>query len=225
MTIDFFPRMRYNKYIKRKEDDYMVVDIEKIMGAVADLEARFDGDDVNDIARQNGWRYAKGATKYCFLIPKADYVIKFCKPSRKSNSRQLDECELEASAYESAKQYRVEKVLLETRFIGENAQGIKFFAQPKIEVTHCEMPYKLAHEFRKKTQKISGGLVFKVNDSMYCGTSDLWIKMLILLYGKKFARSFEEWTKENRVNDLHDANIGYYKNKPVLLDYSGFGNW
>lgn len=224
--IDFYPEMRYNKYIKREEDDYMIIDTQMIMGIISELDADFDNNDVVDLARENGWRYARGATKSCFILPHADYVIKFCKPSRKrSNSREMDECELEACAYKSAKEYRVEKVLLETRFIGENEYGVKFFAQPKIETTQCDIPFKLDSEFRRKTNKISSKLVYKVTNSMYCSTSDLWIKMLILLYGKKFARSFEEWTKANRVNDLHEANIGYYKNKPVLLDYSGFRTW
>lgn len=204
----------------------MVVDVEKIMGAVADLDAHFDRDDLREIAQDNNWKVASGATKYCFILPHDDYVVKFCKPARKRNSLGMDECELEARAYESAKKFRVEKALLETRFIGENEHGLKFFVQPRVEMAHCEVSHKLLREFKKKTQTVNDKLIYKVSSSMYYdNTNTLWLKMLVLLYGKKFARSFEEWTKENRVNDLHDANIGYYKNKPVLLDYSGFGSW
>ena len=29
--------------------------------------------------------------------------------------------------------------------------------------------------------------------------------------------------KENRINDIHCANMGFKNNKPIIIDFSGFG--
>ena len=46
--------------------------------------------DFADFASQHGWEAACGATKFCYIIPNADFVIKFCSCNRRHN-----ECEQE----------------------------------------------------------------------------------------------------------------------------------
>lgn len=48
----------------------------------------------------------------------------------------------------------------------------------------------------------------------------LWVGMFISLYGKNFARKFEAWTKGTHLTDFHSGNIGYRKDKPIILDYN-----
>lgn len=177
--------------------------------------------DFEDFASQHGWEAACGATKFCYIIPNADFVIKFCNCNRRHN-----ECEQEAKAYLSGKKYGIERVLLETRFVYENPSGVRFFMQPKITESHNRVSRRTRQKMVKITKTVTPKICHKVNNSMYY--SDInrnWMSMVISLYGKKFCRSFEKWSKENRVNDLHNANIGYIKGKPVLLDYSGYCNF
>lgn len=51
---------------------------------------------------------------------------------------------------------------------------------------------------------------------------DIWAKMVINLYGKKVAKALCEFVQENGINDLHNENIGYKNNRPVILDFSGY---
>lgn len=177
--------------------------------------------DFADFASQHGWEAACGATKFCYIIPNADFVIKFCSCNRRHN-----ECEQEAKAYLSGKKYEIERVLLETRFVYENPSGVRFFMQPKITESHDRVSRRTRQKMVKITKTVTPKVCHKVKNSMYYSDIDRnWMSMVISLYGKKFCRSFEKWSKENRVNDLYNANIGYINGKPVLLDYSGYCNF
>lgn len=54
--------------------------------------------DFGRFAAEHGWKAASGATKFCYIIPDADFVIKFCR-----NNKRHNECEQEARAYQSGK--------------------------------------------------------------------------------------------------------------------------
>ena len=190
----------------------------KVLETMPTADRNFD---FGEFAQKHGWNCASGATKFCYIIPGCDFVIKFC-----SNNRRHNECEQEARAYENAKKYRVERVLLETRFVYENSNGTKFYTQPKITEASCDMSRTTCKKCRKIAKTVPDKMVYKVQSEMYySGVNRLWLATVISLYGKRFARSLEKWTKENRVNDLHDGNLGYVKGKPVLLDYSGYCNF
>ena len=50
----------------------------------------------------------------------------------------------------------------------------------------------------------------------------LWAKMALVIYGKKLCKTLCEFIIENKINDLHESNIGYKNNRPIILDFSGF---
>lgn len=177
--------------------------------------------DFGRFAAEHGWKCASGATKFCYIIPDADFVIKFCR-----NNKRHNECEQEARAYQSGKKYGIERVLLETRFVYESPNGTRFFMQPKISESHDRISRKTRQKAIRINKTVRPKMCEKIRNSMYYDDLDRnWLSMVISLYGKRFCRSLEQWSKENRVNDLHNANIGYVKGKPVILDYSGYCNF
>lgn len=177
--------------------------------------------DFGKFAEEQGWKSASGATKFCYIIPDADFVIKFCR-----NNKRHNECEQEARAYQSGKKYGIERVLLETRFVYESPNGTRFFMQPKISESHDRVSRKTRQKAIRINKTVRPKMCEKICNSMYYDDLDRnWLSMVISLYGKRFCRSLEQWSKENRVNDLHNANIGYINGKPVILDYSGYCNF
>lgn len=177
--------------------------------------------DFGRFATEHGWKSASGATKFCYIIPDADFVIKFCR-----NNKRYNECEQEAKAYQSGKKYGIERVLLETRFVYESPNGTRFFMQPKISESHDRVSRKTRQKAIRINKTVRPKMCEKIRNSMYYDDLDRnWLSMVISLYGKRFCRSLEQWSKENHVNDLHNANIGYVKGKPVILDYSGYHNF
>ena len=98
--------------------------------------------------------------------------------------------------------------------------------QPKISESHNRISRKTRQKAIRINKTVRPKMCEKIRCGMYYdGLDRNWLSMVISLYGKRFCRSLEKWSKENRVNDLHNANIGYVKGKPVILDYSGYCNF
>ena len=51
---------------------------------------------------------------------------------------------------------------------------------------------------------------------------DTWYARVLQLYGKKFLASFEQFSNEVQLNDLHNGNIGWRNGRPIILDYAGY---
>ena len=140
------------------------------------------------------------------------------------NCCKVNYCDIEAHNYEIAKKYRVEKVLLPLEFLTETKVGCLFYVQPMYTCAQCEMKRADALILEKRlgvlvrkpiVDKVRKGCVDR-------GISRTWTARMVQLYGKKFARSFEAWTKECKVNDLHSSNVGWLNGKPIILDYAGY---
>jgi len=163
---------------------------------------------------------ATGAFKECLIFPDMDYVLKvpfaFYKNSREGNA-----CEDEIRTYQSAKEAGVEKVFLETWFIGYLANGRPVYGQAKADYISNSLPESKKKKYERITQTVSENMRSKVIRGMYDhSVNRLWVGMFISLYGKNFARKFETWTKETHLTDFHSGNIGYRKDKPIILDYN-----
>ena len=84
---------------------------------------------------------------------------------------------------------------------------------------------KTTENKRKKYERITRTVTENMRSKVIRGMYDhsvnrLWVEMFISLYGKNFARKFEAWTKETHLTDFHSGNIGYRKDKPIILDYN-----
>ena len=163
---------------------------------------------------------ATGAFKECLIFPDMDFVLKM--PFEFSrNSEMNNACYDEIKTYQSAKEAGVEKVFLETWFIGYLRNGRPVYGQTKADYTSNSLPESKKKKYERITQTVSENMRSKVIRGMYDhSVNRLWVKMFISLYGKNFARKFEAWTKETRLSDFHSGNIGYRKDKPIILDYN-----
>lgn len=163
---------------------------------------------------------ATGAFKECLIFPDMDFVLKipfeFSKNMRKHNA-----CEDEIKTYQLAKETGVEKVFLETWFIGYLANGRPVYGQAKADYTVNSLPASKIKKYERITKTVTENMRSRVTRGMHdhC-VNCLWVDMLIVLYGKKFAMKFEKWTKETRLADLHRSNIGYRNDMPIILDYN-----
>lgn len=162
--------------------------------------------------------YNSGATKYCIIPKDSSFVFKWDRSG-------YDECEREYQNYLASKECGISVLFPKTEIfctIGRNT----LYIQEKVDFSADETPRKIYDKYRNMTKTVKYDLVSKVDDHCYGNTSidGLWLKMLILLYGKKVTKKFENFTNKYKINDLHRANVGYINNRPVVLDFSGFGN-
>jgi hypothetical protein len=44
----------------------------------------------------------------------------------------------------------------------------------------------------------------------------------LTLYGKRAVKEFCEFVIEERINDLHESNVGFLNGKPILIDFCGY---
>lgn len=167
----------------------------------------------------NCWS-ATGAFKECLIFPDMDFVLKLPFDYRR-NSEIDNACYDEIITYQSAKEAGVEKIFLETWFIGYLANGRPVYGQAKADYTVKSLPKSKIKKYERITRTVTENTRSRVVRGMYDHRANcLWIDMLIVLYGKKFAMKFEKWTKETRLADLHRGNIGYRNDMPVILDYN-----
>lgn len=165
----------------------------------------------------------EGETKTVLLHKDWDFVIKI--PNYYEYPKH-NYCQLEVEKYASAKTYRVEKVLLETAFLIELENGISLYVQPKYSGSTVDLNCNSTKlkALRKKLNNLYSENTKKAIHEMYDYNriSKVWFSRVIQLYGKRFARSLEKWTKDNCIGDLHDNNTGWYNKQPIILDYSGY---
>ena len=163
---------------------------------------------------------ATGAFKECLIFPDMDFVLKI--PFEFSKNSEMDNaCHDEIKTYQSAKEAGVEKVFLETWFIGFLENGRPVYCQTKADYTSNSLPENKKKKYERITRTVTENMRGKVTRGMYDhSVNRLWVEMFISLYGKNFARKFEAWTKETHLTDFHSGNIGYRKDKPIVLDYN-----
>jgi hypothetical protein len=52
--------------------------------------------------------------------------------------------------------------------------------------------------------------------------SHVWMASALTLYGKRAVKEFCEFVIEERINDLHESNVGFLNGKPILIDFCGY---
>ena len=165
---------------------------------------------------------SSGETRYAVVFKHDNFVLKiprygYCKE---------DYCQAEIRAYESAKAYRVERILLPIELYHTTSTGIAVYKQPKYSFSTSDGDYNCNYDVYLNRRNIPAHrpIVRKITDECRDGDriSRRWMARVLQLYGKKFCRSFEAWTMENNVNDLHNSNTGWLDNKPIILDYAGY---
>lgn len=194
--------------------------VAKVLEVMGDAPVYFDYFRFEEMGKELKCDVGSGATRRVFIFPKLGVVIKFPCDNH-------DYCAQEVAFYESAKSYGVEKMLLPIEKVGVTKSGIPLYIQPIYRTTVEEMDWRKRDKIWQRTKSTSKISTLKaVSRGCYYSPNREWLARAIQIYGKKFMRSFEQWTRVHRVNDLHTQNIGYIGNyRPVLIDYAGYNNW
>ena len=194
--------------------------IDNIEANCCDKTSHHDSYDfLDDLCEVN----SNGETKTVLLHKNWNFVVKIPNYSAYPSHNY---CELEAKNYLKALSFHVEKALLETAFLCELNNGIQLYVQPRYSLDlsdfYSDRPRRKALE--KKVNNRDKGGTAKALCGMYQAyrIDELWFARLVQLYGKRFARSLEKWTQENAIGDLHNCNVGWLNNRPIILDYSGY---
>lgn len=164
----------------------------------------------------------EGASKLCLVFKEEDFVIKW------SNDDRYDESIKEVELYQKAKEKNLEKFFPKTEIFAE-INGITFILQEKISFSCAVLPGHKSRKYRDMTKTSSDKVVSKMAHEFKAAAprykrnlNTLWAKMALVLYGKKACKALCDFIVENHINDLHEDNIGYKNDRPVILDFAGY---
>ena len=165
-----------------------------------------------------------GASKLCIVPKHADFVIKWS--TTLYTSEDYNEAYNEVLIYKKAVKAGLEMFFPKTEVLCITG-GVIFVIQEKIDFSVRNIPYNKENKYIYRTKTASKIIVNKMDNcfcSVYRGRSlnAIWARMAIVIYGKKKCKTLCKFIIENDINDLHSSNIGYLKDKPVILDFSGY---
>ena len=167
---------------------------------------------------------ADGASKMCIIPREADFVIKWSTGYDCESG--FDEAYDEVVIYQRAIKAGLEMFFPRTEvFCTYN--GINFIIQEKVDFSTCTSPASKENRYTHKTRTVSPTIIEKMDNCFYHmrrgrELNPLWASMAIILYGKRRCKALCRFIIENNINDLHGSNIGYLKDKPIILDFSGY---
>lgn len=185
---------------------------------------------VKDMLIDKGYTFPEyqvcdGASKICIVPKHADFVIKW-STSCLSGEEGYDEAYDEVLIYEKAIREGLEMFFPKTEILC-TIGGINFVVQEKIDFSALNTPRNKDSKYLYKTKTVSPAIIDKIDtcfQSIRRGRSidTTWASMAIVIYGKRKCKALCKFVIENGINDLHLSNIGYLKDKPVILDFSGY---
>lgn len=189
-----------------------------------DISSHSDSWDVSRSIRSCNFenvRVSAGASKICLIFSDVPFVVKW-------STEDYEEAMQEVKAYQDAVEAHLEKFFPKTWFL-TSINGVNFVAQEKIDfcVHDCDRDneqkfYRISKTALDKIVRKISGEFCKASDHNRRHVDPLWIKMAIVLYGKKACKALCEFVIAHQINDLHAANIGYKNGRPIILDFSGY---
>ena len=188
-------------------------------GYLMDEEVCYD--ELGRFCRSYGLELASGETRYCIIGEDWDFVLKI---SRFDNVRD-DYNAIEFANYESACKLGIEKIFLKVWKFGTLDCGLDIYAQVRYSFSHFGIDSNKEKKMWKQTKKIRSCKTFlKSYEHTYdgCRISTNWYARAYQIYGKQFMRKFERFTRQNRIGDLHNSNVGYLGKMPIVLDFAGY---
>lgn len=192
------------------------------------------GYDVDDIIRElalgDEIKTSDGSSKTCMIFIKDNFVIKWANGISYQNE-ESNEALQEVKIYEKAKVAHLEMFFPYTELLGK-INNTYFVLQKKIDYSVSSLEsyhYNKIKKYKDITKTASDKKVGRIRNDTYIPNSrynrtlnSLWVKMALVIYGKKVCKRLCSFIRENQINDLHNGNIGYKNDKPIILDFSGF---
>ena len=179
--------------------------------------------------------YTTGATKGVLIFEQLGFVIKipFCRNSEDCEYNSTygeyeccyftgadtdngwDYCEAEANKYERAEEEGLAQCFAKTKKIGD-IDGYPIYMQELADI-YKSIDYQSSH-----TEEDSRQVSSICNNNNFYMFNIEWLSDAFHYYGEKMFHKLLEFIRTVGINDLHDGNIGYIGNRPVLVDYSSF---
>ena len=166
-----------------------------------------------------------GASKVCLDFTRENFVIKWTGETRGDYDEAMEEVEIYNKAVTAGL-----AVFFPATELFATINGVHFVKQEKVdfcvEDTPCHKEKKYAYQARTASDRIVQKMQASINKA--CGhrysrsLNKTWAKLALVVFGKKLVKSLCQFIIENGINDLHESNIGYKDNLPVILDFSGY---
>ena len=204
----------------------MMTECENIINLLKtlDINSRHDAWEVSSILRKHGYNdieVADGASKICLIFPNTSFVVKWSPCGYEEAMREVE-------VYQKAIDAHLEKFFPKTAFLVK-LNDVNFVMQEKIDVTVNNLDFYARQRFQKISKTALDKIVYKMERQFkkaarYCkrDLDPVWAKMALVLYGKRTCKALCDFIIENKINDLHEYNIGYKNNRPIILDFSGY---
>lgn len=194
------------------------------------ITGREDSYEVGNMVRDHGFRrdfvtVHGGASKVCLDFTHENFVIKWTGETRGDYDEAMEEVEIYKKAVKAGL-----AVFFPATELFATIDGVHFVKQEKVDFCVGETPYHKEKKYAYQSRTASDRIVKKMQLSFNraCGhrcsrsLNTTWAKMALVVFGKKLVKSLCEFIIENGINDLHESNIGYKDNLPVILDFSGY---
>lgn len=189
-----------------------------------DVQKRLD-----DTPYKDDFKLYHGVTKICLVNENDDFIVKWSHDKWGDVDEGMNEVEL----YKKAKAIGLDMFFPETKLLGK-VNDVNIIAQKKYDFSAYAVQNEMKYDStERKYKKITQTVTNRIYDKMYDGfhyeggyclrpLDRLWAKMCISIYGKKLVKKLCDFIAENKINDLHSENIGYLKNKPIIIDFGGY---
>ena len=175
--------------------------------------------------------WAEGCSKAVIFLKDADFVIKI--PFNTSDEdnwlmdfrgaanavNDWDYCAVEEALYKLAKIKGVEDCFLPVYEVGK-VNGYPIYKQPIGDIFAAKSIMKYDDE-KVETTTNNFYKQHNVPAELKYRLPIEWVYDVILAYPPHLVIDLLSFIKNN-ITDLHSANIGYYENNPVIIDYAGF---
>lgn len=194
------------------------------------ITGREDSYEVSNMVRDHGFKrdfvtVHGGASKVCLDFTHENFVIKWTGETRGDYDEAMEEVEIYNKAVTAGL-----AVFFPATELFTTINGVPFVKQEKVDFCVGETPYHKEKKYAYQARTASDRIVKKMQLSFNraCGhrysrsLNTTWAKMALVVFGKKLVKSLCEFIIENGINDLHESNIGYKDNLPVILDFSGY---
>lgn len=200
-------------------------------------EQNFEYKIIDQLPYNLSYTVETGASKLVIIPDGANYVIKipfngmweerfddeeeeeytdFYKFEGASYGDGWDYCLNELIIYRLSKTYNINEVFVKTKYLG-SINNYPIYIQERA-VTFCESDKR-----REKTLK---DIDIKTEDTCrkhnFYTFNKKWLSDALEYYGEKKLDKIISFLSNNNIGDLHNSNIGYVGNRPVLIDFSDF---
>ena len=104
---------------------------------------------------------------------------------------------------------------------------LNIYKQEKVACTERHISSTKKYKILKKQQTVKSKTIFNLLKRLDDDILDAqWLQIVFGLYGRKFTFSLIKFLNKEKINDLHNSNIGYdSSNKPKFIDFSGYRNF